>query len=188
LRRIRKQVKAFSWEEMESSWICFLHWESKSKRPTDSLSNKGTNGWIANQRKLFWKLISKICLTICMYSQTCANDHLRKTTTCLQRPPFWSPIFTFYNIKQPLNKNHLSTTATIFGSRGWSLYTGLTVHILHTCATYRIETGIRYAPLTAPRHTCLCLYVLYKAVVLNVGSLEDRPTRHNFSHFLVLFN
>jgi len=30
----------------------------------------------------------------------------------------------FYNAKQPVN---LSTTTTIFESRGWSMYTGLTV-------------------------------------------------------------
>jgi len=33
----------------------------------------------------------------------------------------------FHNIKLPLNNDHLSTTATNFGSRGWSLYTSLTV-------------------------------------------------------------
>ncbi len=32
-----------------------------------------------------------------------------------------------WNINLPLNNDHLSTTATNFGSRGWSLYTGLTV-------------------------------------------------------------
>ena len=63
-----------------------------------------------------------------VYSQTWVNDHLWTTTTCLQRPPFWGPIFTFYNIKLPLNNDHLSITATNLGSRGWSLYTGLTVH------------------------------------------------------------
>ncbi len=31
--------------------------------------------------------------------------------------------------KWPLKKDHLSTTATIFGSQGWSLHTGLTVCI-----------------------------------------------------------
>ncbi len=36
---------------------------------------------------------------------------------------------SLYNIKLPLNNDHLSTTATIFRSRGWSLYTVL-VHIL----------------------------------------------------------
>ncbi len=33
--------------------------------------------------------------------------------------------------KWPLNNDHLSTTATIFGSRGWSLYTELTVCSYH---------------------------------------------------------
>ena len=36
--------------------------------------------------------------------------------------------FYFLLLKWPLNNNHLSTTATILGSQGWSLYTGLTVH------------------------------------------------------------
>ncbi len=61
------------------------------------------------------------------YYQTCVNDHLRITTTCLLWPSFWSPNYRFYNINLPLNNNHLSTTATNFGSRGWSLYAGLTV-------------------------------------------------------------
>jgi len=63
-----------------------------------------------------------------IYSQTWANDHLRIATTCLQRPLFCGPVFLVYSIKVPLNNDHLSTTATIFGSRGWPLYTGLTVH------------------------------------------------------------
>ena len=65
------------------------------------------------------------------YSQTWDNDHLRITTTCLQRSPFGGPIVTFYNTKLPLNNDHLSTTATNLGPRGWSLFTGLTVFIWH---------------------------------------------------------
>jgi hypothetical protein len=37
-------------------------------------------------------------------SQTWVNDQLRKTTPCLQRPPFCDPIFNFYNLKLLLNK------------------------------------------------------------------------------------
>jgi len=56
------------------------------------------------------------------YSQTWVNDHLRiTTTTCLQRPQFLGPNFNFYNIKLPLNNDHLSITATNYGSRGGSL-------------------------------------------------------------------
>ena len=66
---------------------------------------------------------------IYVYSQTWANDQLRIATTCLQQPLFWGPIFNFQNIKVPLNNNHLSTAATTFGSRGWWLYTDLTVLI-----------------------------------------------------------
>ena len=58
------------------------------------------------------------------------NDNLLWiTTTSLQRPPFRVPIFTFYSITLPLNNDHLSTIATNSGSRGWSLYTGLTVYL-----------------------------------------------------------
>jgi len=53
--------------------------------------------------------------------------HLRIATTCLQRPPFWSPIFSFYNMNLPLNNDHLSTTATNFRSLRLSLYTSLTL-------------------------------------------------------------
>ncbi len=60
------------------------------------------------------------------------NDHLRIATTFLQRPLFWSPIFCFYETNISLNNNHLSTTATNLGSQGWSLYTGLTVHVNQT--------------------------------------------------------
>jgi len=64
------------------------------------------------------------------YSQTWVNDHLRITTTCLQQPQFWGPNFNFHNIKLPLNNDHLSTTATNFGSQGWSLNTSLTVYTI----------------------------------------------------------
>ncbi len=47
-------------------------------------------------------------------------------TSGLQRL-FYGPNFNFYNAKLPLNNDHLPTTATNFWSRGWSLYTGLTV-------------------------------------------------------------
>jgi len=73
------------------------------------------------------KFIERITILFLMYSQTWVNDHLQITTTCLQRPLFWGPDFNFHYKKLPLNNNHLSTTATHFGSRRWSLYTGLTV-------------------------------------------------------------
>ncbi len=56
-----------------------------------------------------------------------ANDLLQITTTCLQRPLFWSPVFLIWKTMKPTNNDHLSTTATIFGLQRWSLYTGLTV-------------------------------------------------------------
>ncbi len=55
-----------------------------------------------------------------LYSQTLPNDHLRITTTCQQRQLFWDPVFLNY-------LNYVSTTATIFESQGWLLYTDLTV-------------------------------------------------------------
>ena len=62
----------------------------------------------------------KYYLTLFKYSQTWANDHL---------PLFCGPVFSFYNIKLPLNNDHLSTTTTNLGSRGWALYTGMTVFL-----------------------------------------------------------
>ena len=79
------------------------------------------------------QLVKSVC------SQTWANDDLRITTTCQQWPPFWGPVFTFYNIIVPLNKSdHLSTTATNLGSWGWSLYTGLFVLFL-LIACFKID-------------------------------------------------
>ncbi len=66
-----------------------------------------------------------------MCSQTWVNDHLRITTTCPQRPPFWSPNLSLYNTNLPLNNDHLLTTATNLGFRGWPLHTGLT--LLNIC-------------------------------------------------------
>ncbi len=56
--------------------------------------------------------------------ETCANDHLRIATTVLRSH------LGFLLHKIPLNNDHLSTTATIFGSQGWLLYTGSTIHWL----------------------------------------------------------
>ncbi len=57
--------------------------------------------------------------------QTWANDHLRKATTCLQRSLIWGSNYNIYIIKLLLNNDHLSTTVTILGSRGWSSLTVL---------------------------------------------------------------
>ncbi len=51
----------------------------------------------------------------------------RPPSTCLQRSLFWGLNFNIYSIQVPLNNDHPSTTATIFGARGWSLYSDLTV-------------------------------------------------------------
>jgi hypothetical protein len=66
-----------------------------------------------------------------LYSQTWANDRLRLTTTRLQKPLLWRRlIFQFWSTKEPLDNDRLSTTATIFVSRGWSLHSGMTVIVL----------------------------------------------------------
>jgi hypothetical protein len=44
--------------------------------------------------------------------------------------------FPHLDKKEPLNNNHLSTTATIIGPQGWSLSTGLTVLLKHFSAVH----------------------------------------------------
>jgi len=83
------------------------------------------------QRPIFLGDNGGRCTQVWLYSQTWAIDHLQTATTYLQRPLFCGPIFLVYSIKVPLNNDHLSTTAIIFGSQGWPLYTGLTVHLNH---------------------------------------------------------
>ncbi len=78
-----------------------------------------------------------------MYSQTWANSHLLIAPTCLLRPSFWGPVLNHYSIKWPLNNDHLSTTATIFGCQGWLLYTGLTVIRLSPQQFRRKSQGVR---------------------------------------------
>ena len=89
----------------------FLYKEQFSGKRSDGKWN------YRSEKKIFLK-----------YSKTWANDHLWKVnTTCLQRLPFQRSNFKLHKTPFPLNKNHLSTTVKIFGSQGWSLYTGLTV-------------------------------------------------------------
>ncbi len=62
-----------------------------------------------------------------IYRQTCVNDHLWTTATCLQQPA-WKQ---FFLIESNL-KNQLLNNSHFFLSQGWPLYTGLTVgHILN---------------------------------------------------------
>ncbi len=51
-------------------------------------------------------LMTRFSYAVNIYSQSWVNDHLRITTTCLQRPLFWGPDFNFHNIKLPLNNDH----------------------------------------------------------------------------------
>ena len=52
------------------------------------------------------------CKCAFKYSQTWVNNHLRIAAPYKQRPPYRGSIFNIYNIMQPLNNDHLSTTAT----------------------------------------------------------------------------
>ena len=61
--------------------------------------------------KIWFEKTKSIFIIFCIYSQTWANDHH----------------FDLLYHKWPLKNDHLSTAATIFGSQGWSLSTGLTV-------------------------------------------------------------
>ncbi len=63
-------------------------------------------------------LVLNKCLTYNSENTFSEYYHLQIVTICLWRPLLWDPI---------LNNDLLSTTATIFGSREWSLYSGLTV-------------------------------------------------------------
>ncbi len=75
---------------------------------------------LRNDLKKYWKIL--------IYSQIWANGYLWITATCLQRPLFERPNFNYFNIPRlTLNNDHLSTTASVLGSQGWPLYTGLTV-------------------------------------------------------------
>jgi hypothetical protein len=55
------------------------------------------------------------------FHYTWANGHLWITATWQQRPPIWRPNYKLCSI------TYLWTTASILGSQGWPLYTGLTV-------------------------------------------------------------
>ncbi len=75
-----------------------------------------------------WNNFVQCKILVLNYSQTFANNHLRIPTTCLYWPQFCGPIWNFLELlshKWPLNNDHLSTKTTIFGSWGWSLYTGV---------------------------------------------------------------
>ncbi len=75
------------------------------------------------QISLIWKINN--------YSQTWVNDHLRITTTCLQRPLFRGSNFNVHNIKLPLNNDHLSTTAKNFGPREGGRYTHVWLYLIN---------------------------------------------------------
>ncbi len=80
----------------------------------------------------------------------------KKTNKNKKRPPFWSPNFDLHNINLLLNNDHLSTTATNFGSQGWSLCTGLTVLLKYFLRlekkshNYRTDSEIRETALSHP--------------------------------------
>ncbi len=84
-----------------------------------------------------------------MYSQTWTNDNFRITTTCLQRPSFWSRNLILFSKNLHLNNDHLLTTATNLGSRGWSLYTGLTVFTSKIQFSKNVENWLEFALVSA---------------------------------------
>ncbi len=96
-------------------------------------------------------------------SQTWANDHLRKATTCLQRPLYCCLVFHVYSIKVPLNNDHLSITTTIFGSRGWPLYTCLTV----------FEWLMSHSSSPAPVRSQIFNILLVTSIVVDVFKFFD---------------
>jgi hypothetical protein len=72
------------------------------------------------------------------------------TTTHLQRPPI---SIYFHTLKLPLNNHdHLSTTATNFGSRGWSLYRSWT-HSLNAWVYFFVLGATQLV-----RDTCLTFF------------------------------
>jgi hypothetical protein len=90
------------------------------------------------------RLLLKSHSTFFEYSQTWTNNHLRIATTILRSH------LELLLLTWPLNNDHLSTTATIFGSQGWSLYTGLTVHVTPSVSRAPLEglEGLLPPPLT----------------------------------------
>ncbi len=138
-RRSGGRSRSSSWKSFAPLLKLFnLRPGSPSSRPSTTWESSrclfGLNGDRKRQKSQRSKVISDF--HTCHCSQTWANDHLPMTTTSLQRPPFWCPNFSFYNIKLPLNNDHLSTMVTNLGSRGWSLYTGLTVLIIWNSYSY----------------------------------------------------
>ena len=62
------------------------------------------------------------------YSQTCSNDHLYKTTTCLRWPMLSSPdLVCGCFIKSVLWDDHLPKKTTFKWSQEWLSYKGLTL-------------------------------------------------------------
>ncbi len=70
--------------------------------------------------------VKAILWTACFCQKLQSRNHQLSTTTTILRSHF-ELIFH----KWPLNNDHLSTTAIVFWSRGWSLYTGLTNSFLN---------------------------------------------------------
>ncbi len=79
------------------------------------------------------------------YSQQWFNDHFQIATTISKSH------LEHLSHKRPLCKNYLSTTATIFWSQGWSLFTGLTV-----CKT---SLELWYIQSLSPFCACHFLYL-----------------------------
>ncbi len=84
------------------------------------------------------KLLSTTYILCSIYSQTWANDHLRITTTCLQRPLFWGPVFHVYSEKVLWATTTCQLQSQLWGPEGgcftlvW-LYIVLNIQKWHFC-------------------------------------------------------
>ncbi len=83
-----------SWH-MVPAWNAYAPWPSWHFRTPgfDPLTHRGQSFLpivLLHSKECLEKLK---CLSNYQYIQTWANNHLRIATTCLRRPPFWSPNF-----------------------------------------------------------------------------------------------
>jgi len=120
-------AEAFNLARELPNFVYFASFFGK-QHPLNLLKHINFGPWICQKKNLarheIWVVHPWFKHSFSVDCQTRSKDHLRIATTYLQRTTFL--VQFFYNINS-LNNDHLSTTATNFGSRGWSLYTSLTV-------------------------------------------------------------
>jgi len=64
----------------------------------------------------------------CKYIQTRANSHIRKATTCMQRPSFWSAILSFYSINGLWTMTTYQQRPLFLGPKGGDSCTKVWMH------------------------------------------------------------